>query len=300
MTGFGAAHGAVGRAGVSVEVRTVNHRFFNPSVRLPPAYSQWEAEVRETLRQHITRGHVTAVVRIDRSAEDGVIAVDETRFAAYAQHLTVLKARYGVGGEVDVATVLRMPHVVAAPTVDAEEGGNSAGHAAGGTPTELVAVVDAAARALTSMREAEGARLASYLEERVQLVEEALGRIAVRSPARLTRQRDRLREAVRQLAPDVKIDEGRLAQEIAILADKLDVSEELDRFRAHVAAFRDALEGRTGGDLPVGKRLGFLVQEMLREANTTGAKAADAAILHDVVAIKEELERIREQVDNLE
>jgi uncharacterized protein (TIGR00255 family) len=109
-------------------------------------------------------------------------------------------------------------------------------------------------------------------------------------------QRDRLREAIRVLADGVALDPQRVAQEVAVLADRLDVSEELDRFRAHIAAFRAAL----GGDGEVGKRLGFLSQELLREANTTGSKANDARIMHDVVLIKEELERIREQVDNLE
>jgi len=300
MTGFGAATGAVGRAQVNVEIRAVNHRFFNPSVRLPSSYSQWEAEVRETLRRHITRGHVTAVVRIERSTGDPGIAIDEPRFAAYVERLSALRDRYGLGGDIDLATVLRMPYVVAAPASNGDEALDGALPADGGSARELCAVVDAAARALSAMRDTEGARLATYVEDRLALVDAALSRIGERAPERLTRQRTRLREAVRQLAPDIVIDEQRLAQEIAILADKLDVTEEIDRFRAHVAAFRDALAGRGDPDQPIGKRLGFLVQEMLREANTTGAKAADASILHDVVAIKEELERIREQVDNLE
>jgi uncharacterized protein (TIGR00255 family) len=123
-------------------------------------------------------------------------------------------------------------------------------------------------------------------------------RIARRAPVRLIEQRDRLRQAVNELTAGVAVDEQRLAQEVAILADRLDVSEEIDRFRAHVAAFADGLSGASGD--PVGKRLGFLLQEMLREANTTGSKANDAAMLADVVLIKEELERIREQVENLE
>jgi uncharacterized protein (TIGR00255 family) len=148
------------------------------------------------------------------------------------------------------------------------------------------------------MRHEEGARLAAFLEERLAAVERALGRIAERAPQRLSEQRDRLREAVRVLTDGLAVDEARLAQEIAILADRLDVSEELARFRSHLAAFRGAL--RDGGAEPVGKRLGFVLQEMLREANTTGSKANDSAMLADVVGIKEELERIREQVENLE
>jgi uncharacterized protein (TIGR00255 family) len=300
MTGFGAASGAVGRARVGVEVRTVNHRFFNPSVKLPAAYGQWEGDVREALRQHITRGHVTVLVRIDRTADDNAPAIDEQRFAAYVRHLSALKLRYAVGGDIDMATVLRMPNVLPSAGPDGSDAADGTRNAYGGSVSELLTLVDAAARALTEMREAEGARLAQYVTERLDLVEAAAARIAARAPERIVRQRDKLREAVRQLTAGAAVDEQRVAQEIAILADRLDVSEELDRLRAHVAAVREALAGRGAAPEPVGKRLGFLVQEMLREANTTGSKAADAAILHDVVSIKEELERIREQVDNLE
>ena len=140
--------------------------------------------------------------------------------------------------------------------------------------------------------------MVTYLEERLAVIEGALDRIAVRAPERVVEQRDRLRAAVRELSEQLSIDDARIAQEIALLADRLDVQEELSRFRAHIAAFRGMLDDRNGD--PVGKRLGFLLQEMLREANTTGSKGADAAILHEVVTVKEELERVREQVENLE
>jgi uncharacterized protein (TIGR00255 family) len=129
-------------------------------------------------------------------------------------------------------------------------------------------------------------------------VEAALERIAKRAPERLVAERERLSKAVRELANGVDLDQQRLAQEIALLADRLDVSEEVDRFRSHVSAFRETLA--SGKKEPVGKRLGFLLQEMLREANTTGSKSRDAAMLHEVVAVKEELERIAEQVENVE
>lgn len=289
MTGFGAAEGVVGRARVSVEVRTVNHRFFNPSIKLPSVYARWEGDVRETLRRRIARGHVSLGVHINRDADAGAAAVDEARFAAYAARLAELKARYGLGGELDVGTVLRLPAVVVTEGEDASPETDGA---------QLVAVVEAAVTALSSMREAEGARLAAFLCQRLTLVEQAVDRIAARSPERVVAARDRLREAVRVLTDGVAIDEQRLAQEIAILAERLDVAEELDRFRSHIAACRATLdEGAPDG---VGKRLGFLAQELVREANTTGSKANDGPIVQDVVLIKEELERIREQVDNLE
>jgi uncharacterized protein (TIGR00255 family) len=163
---------------------------------------------------------------------------------------------------------------------------------------ELLAVIERAADALTRAREEEGTRLVLYLHERLARIEAALEAIAARAPERLVEQRARLRENVRQLLDGVAIDEQRIAMEIAMMADRLDVQEELSRFHSHIKAFRQALA--QGGAEPVGKRLGFLLQEMLREANTTGSKANDGAILADVVTMKEELERIREQVENLE
>ena len=289
MTGFGAADGTVGNVRVSVELRAVNHRFFNPSIKLPSALAQWEAEVREALRQRIARGHVTAFARIEQGLSEGPV-IDEARFVAYAAELRRLQETHGLGGAVDVATILRMPDVVR--TVKDDEALGEA------TAAELVAIVVAAAEALQGMRSAEGARLAAVIAERLALVEAAVARIAERAPERLAAQRQRLRERVEELSGGVAVDPQRLAHEVVLLADKLDVGEELDRFAAHIAAFRETLEG--GGAEPVGKRLGFLLQELLREANTTGSKANDAPMLQAVVAIKEELERIREQVENLE
>ena len=287
MTGFGQAEGTVGTSRVLVEVRTVNHRFFSPSIKLPGAYGRWEAEVREAMRVKVSRGHVTLSARSERLATQAM-AIDEARFAAIVAQLRGLHDRHGLTGGVDLATVLRMPDVMAAPREEEDTG----------VVGDLLAIVDRALEALGHARTDEGQRLAAVLQERLDLVSGALQRIAQRAPARVVAQRDRLRASVRELTDGLAVDEDRLAQEIAILADRMDVSEELDRFRSHVVAFQAVL-AESGGE-PVGKRLGFLLQEMLREANTTGSKAADAAILHDVVGVKEELERIREQVENLE
>ena len=287
MTGFGAAAGPIGSQQVTLELRTVNHRFFNPSIKLPSALSQWEGELREQLRKGIARGHVTATARIERAAND-VQAIDEQKVARYAEMLRGLQQRHGLDGAVDVATILRFPDVL----------GSGQDQESAGTAPEVQKLANEALAALTRMREVEGARLAALLEERISTVEGALDRIAQRAPARLVAERERLTKSVRELADGVDLDPQRLAQEIALLADRLDVSEEVDRFRSHVSAFRETLA--SGKKEPVGKRLGFLLQEMLREANTTGSKSRDAAMLHDVVAVKEELERIAEQVENIE
>jgi uncharacterized protein (TIGR00255 family) len=140
--------------------------------------------------------------------------------------------------------------------------------------------------------------LVAFLLTRVGSIEAALARVEKRAPVRLSEQHERIKRTVAELLGSAAPDPQRIAQEVAILADRLDIAEELDRFRAHVSAFRETASAETAD--PVGKRLGFILQEMLREANTIGSKANDAPILQDVIVIKEELERIREQVENLE
>jgi uncharacterized protein (TIGR00255 family) len=285
MTGFGAADGTVGGAPVSVEVRSVNHRFFTPSLKLPGAFSRWEGEVRDMVRRSVSRGHITVFARVERGSAPSV-QVDETLFAAYARRLEELRSSHGIEPPVDVATILRMPEVISAEEREA------------GSSGELLGILGQALAAFNAMRAAEGARLGDDLRERLATIESDVEAIARRAPDRVVEQRDRLARAVSELAGGVAVDEQRLVQEIAFLADRIDVQEELTRFRSHLSAFRDTLDSPPADG--VGKRLGFLLQELLREANTTGSKANDMQITRHVLAIKEELERIREQVENLE
>ena len=171
MTGFGAADGAVGEARASVEIRTVNHRFFSPNLKLPSAFSRWEGEIRELLRQKIARGHVTLTVRVDREAALGPI-IDEARIAVYAATLKELQKKLALGGEVDLATLLRLPDVVAAPSDNVDP-------AAG---QELAGIVSKAIDNLITMRRAEGTQLTAFLLDRVQAVEARLAQIEKRSP----------------------------------------------------------------------------------------------------------------------
>jgi uncharacterized protein (TIGR00255 family) len=286
MTGFGAADGLVGEARASVEIRTVNHRFFSPNLKIPAAFGRWEGEIRELLRQKIARGHVTLTARIERDSKAPVI--DETRLAHYLTALKALQKKHKLAGELDLSTLLRLPDVIAAPSDEIEQSDGDA----------LVRLVAKAADNLAAMRKAEGAQLSGFLLERLDVIESRLATTEKRAPTRLKEQHDRVKRTVGELLGGAGADPQRIAQEIAILADKLDIAEELDRFRAHLSTFRDTTRSKTSD--PVGKRLGFLLQEMVREANTIGSKANDAAILEDVIAIKEELERIREQVENLE
>jgi uncharacterized protein (TIGR00255 family) len=291
MTGFGAAEGQVAGHRIAVEVRSVNHRFFTPSLKLPSALARLEPELREAMRQRVPRGHVTLSVRLERDGASEGPRIDGARLKAYVDQLRTVAAELGLPDALDLGALLRLPDVLVTD-VDA-----STEVAAVGAEAVLPIVV-AALDGLTRMRREEGARLVGYLEERLAAIDGHLRTIAGRAPTRLAEQRERLRSAIRDLADGVSVDETRLAHEVAILADRLDVNEELSRFASHNQAFREALAG--GGTEPVGKRLGFLLQEMLREANTTGSKANDAGMQREVIAIKEELERMREQVENLE
>src|SRR6185436_9312610 len=182
MTGFGAADGNVGDARASVEIRTVNHRFFSPNLKLPAAFARWEGEIRELLRQKLARGHVTLTARLDRPATSGSV-IDEARLAVYTAALKELKKKHALGGEVDLATVLRLPDVVTTPS---EEMDPRAGEA-------LSAIVSKAIDNLITMRRTEGAQLAAVLLERVAAVESRLARIEARAPVRLKEQHERVK-----------------------------------------------------------------------------------------------------------
>lgn len=286
MTGFGAAEGDVAGRRARVEIRTVNHRWFNLSARLPSEFAGSEAELRETLRRDFERGHVTVSVRwVDDAAPEA--GLDWGRAERAVGALRELRERFALAGEVTVEMVARQADLF---------GGRRDGDPAPVAWTELAPVVAAAGMACRAARRREGDLLAGELLQRVDLLEASAERVAAWAPERLVRERERLRANVAQLLDGRQVDEIRLAQELALQADRLDLTEELVRFGAHLAAVREALEG----EKPVGKQLGFLAQELGRETNTMGAKANDAAIAHEVVAMKGELEKIREQLENLE
>ncbi|MGH7477171.1 MAG: YicC/YloC family endoribonuclease [Longimicrobiales bacterium] len=290
MTGYGEAERETSAGRLRAEVRSVNHRFFSANLRMPASLDRHESQIQNWLRAFLPRGHVNCAIRLQGAEGNGASALqlNEERARAYQRALSELKDRLGLGGEVDLALLSRIPGVI--------EPVDTVGI---GVPLEDVrAVTEDAARALVLMREEEGKRLQADLEDRLTAIEAALAIVQERAPARLVAERDRLRRAVQELTDDVAADEERLAREIAYLAERWDIAEEIVRLRSHMELFREILD--SDDTEPVGKRLGFLVQEMHREANTIGSKANDAGIEHQVVAIKNEIERLREQVDNVE
>ena len=292
MTGFGAAEGKVLGGRLRVEIRTVNHRYFNPQLKLPGDLAGIEGDLRERLRDALGRGHVAVTARwIETPEAQSAVALDLDRARQVVGALKELKKKLRLKGDPDLSLVARQPEVISVSGTEERAV----------TWNDVRPVFEQAEKQVLAMREREGAALARDLLARLDALETGAKAVAERAPARLVTERDRLQKSVAELAAGVRIDEQRLAVEIALLADRLDITEELVRFRTHVEACRVALsDGKPGSAGGVGKQLGFLAQELLRETNTIGSKANDAQIAQVVIAMKGELERFREQLENLE
>jgi len=291
MTGFGAASRELAGGTLSVELKSVNHRHLNISFRLPPGANVWEQPLRVRLARCVRRGHVSFLITADAApGGEGDWQVDHGRVRATLEAIRTLQDEYRIPGELDLQTF-----VTAAQEMLSDERSDDLGWV---EAEALGEVVDEAIDELLRMRELEGGRLENDLRESIGEVAAAVDTIQSLAPQRLTRERDRLREAASELADGLRLDEGRLEQEIALLADKWDIGEEVVRARAHVAAFEELLDA--AADEPVGKRLSFVLQELNREVNTVGSKANDTTISGRVVEAKSALERLREQVENIE
>jgi uncharacterized protein (TIGR00255 family) len=289
MTGFGSAEDRVLSGRLRVEIRTVNHRYFNSQLKLPADLAGIEIEMRERLRQLLERGHVAVTARwVETAAPERGITVDLARAKQVVAAAQQLKKKLKLKGSVDLAFVARHPDVMTVL--------NGGGETQPIQWADVQPIVERAARDVVAMREREGQALATELNSRLDALEGASGAIEAQAPARLKAEHERLKQAVVELTAATTVDEQRLALEIALLADRVDITEELVRFRAHVAAARAALRS----DQAVGKQLGFLAQELLREVNTMGSKANDARITQTVIAMKGDLEKFREQLENLE
>ncbi|MEZ4218892.1 MAG: YicC/YloC family endoribonuclease [Myxococcota bacterium] len=292
MTGFGRADFAVGELAFEVEVRSVNHRYLDVRAKLPRVLARCEARAVAAVQAHLQRGKVDMTIsHASSSAAPARLEIDREAAGQYVEAARELALRFHLSNELDVATLLALPGVTRLTEPELAE-------------DELErALDDGVARALAAldaMREREGTALASELDGRLERVAALAGELESRSDVVREAVRERLRRRARQLEQDTGLlDEARLHQEIVLAADRLDITEEVVRLRSHVDQFR-AIVAEAGRATPVGRRLDFLLQEMGREANTTGSKANDAELAHFVVELKTELERVREQVQNVE
>ena len=291
MTGYGEAARETARGRLRVEVRTVNHRFFNAHLRTPPGCERHRARIERWLKKALPRGHVSYSLTLDPGqGVEPELLVDVDRARAWARSLERLAAELEIESRVGLDALLRLKGVI--------RGGESTGPEVDIELDDLREVTAEAAAAAVRMRLAEGERLKADLLGVLAGMREELGRVEERAPARLAAERDRLAAAIQDLIGDVPADPDRIAREIAHLAERWDVNEEIVRLRSHMQLFEETLDG--AGGAPVGKRLGFIMQEMHREATTIGAKAHDARMAESVVSLKGGVERVREQLENVQ
>ncbi|MBX3209705.1 MAG: YicC family protein [Labilithrix sp.] len=295
MTGFGVGESALAastdaRAAtdkVTVEIRAVNHRFLDVRVRVPNQLPDLANVVETLARERLSRGRFDVNVRVD-GAVLGAMVIDHDRARSVFAALKTLRDELAPDAEVPLGLLGSVPDLFV-PSI--ERDGSA-------LDTALTAAFDGALKSLDAMRVREGVALAEDLVRRLGTIRRLMQTISARAPCVVDTYKRRLKERAERLraASDLELDAGRLEQELALFADRIDVAEELTRLESHSAHFESLLQGADA----VGRRLDFLLQEMAREANTIGSKGQDVTIAHAVVELKAEIERMREQVQNLE
>lgn len=290
MTGYGRARETRNGRDITVEVRSVNNRYLDVAVRLPRPYIFAEDKVRTAVQRFVARGKVDVFVTVDSlGTGETSVTVNEPLARSYMAALEKL-CQLGNGGtkaEYGAADLARFPDVLVA--VKAEEDMDT-------VSGDLCAVLEEALSSHTAMRASEGQRLCDDILDRLATIESLTGQIEKRSPQTVAEYREKLTARMREVLQAAGVDENRILMEAAVYADKTAVAEETVRLRSHAAQVREMLDG--GG--PVGRKLDFLIQEANREANTIGSKCGDLEVTRMVVALKAEIEKIREQVQNLE
>lgn len=288
MTGYGRAREMRNGRDITVEVRSVNNRYLDCTVKMPRAYIFAEDRMKARVQQAISRGKVDVFVTIDASAADeAVVAVNEPLARGYYEALTRLKTMFSLPSEVTPEVLAKFPDVLAVTKAEEDVEAIAA---------DICAVLDDALAAYNDMRAVEGEKLAADVAGRVTTIETVVGRVEERSPQTVAAYRQRLEAKMQEVLQSTTIDESRILTEAAIFADKIAVDEETVRLRSHIAQLRAML----ASDEPVGRKLDFLIQEVNRECNTIGSKCSDLTIAQDVVNMKAEVEKIREQVQNME
>lgn len=288
MTGYGRATEIFGSREITVELRSVNNRYLDCGVKLPRAWSYLEDEVKKKVKEAMSRGKVDVFVTVrDQQGEDAKVTLNRSVVESYLSAMKSIVEDYGVRDDISVSAITSLSDVFELEREELDEET---------ARSQLMAVVDAAIEKHTAMRAAEGKALEADLRGRADTILSLVGEVEKRSPLTLEAYRSRLTEKMQEVLADRNVDEGRILQEAAIYADKIAVDEETVRLRSHF----DQMDKMLTAGGPIGRKLDFLLQEMNREANTIGSKGNDLEQARNVVAIKAELEKIREQVQNVE
>lgn len=288
MTGYGKSEQTIDSLNVTVEIKSVNHRYFEFSARVPREYGFLEEKLKKYCNSLITRGKVECYVSVeDLEEREMEVNVNETLAAGYVKALKELSERFGLKDDISAVTLSRYPDVITLhkASEDEERIWNA-----------VKTVAETAVSKFIEMRETEGSKLRGDILSRADYIIECVEFIEGRSPETVREYNEKLKQRMKELLGDAAVDEQRLLNEAAIYADKIAVDEETVRLRSHISQLREFMNSNEA----IGRKLDFLVQEINREANTIGSKAQDVDIAKKVIAIKAEVEKIREQVQNIE
>ncbi|MDD6355139.1 MAG: YicC family protein [Oscillospiraceae bacterium] len=288
MTGFGRAVEEIDGYVITVEIKSVNHRYFDFSSRIPRQYGFLDDKLKSYINSKVSRGKVECYVSVEAlDTEDAAVVINKTLASAYVKALKELSGEYSLKEDFGTAFVSRLPDVFVLKKADEDEE----------KIWQLVkSVTDEAIEKFIQMRAVEGAKMKEDVASRAEYILDCVSFIEERSPQTVKEYNDKLVERVHEIIGDVSLDEQRIIQEVAVYADKVAVAEETVRLRSHIAQLKTFLESEE----PIGRKMDFLVQEINREANTIGSKANDVEIARKVVDIKAEVEKIREQIQNIE
>ena len=288
MTGYGRAAHTMNESEISVEIKSVNNRFLDIALKLPRFLAVYDQKVRELVGAYVDRGRISIWMNM-KGREDKVhaFAVNHALLSAYAKLAQEIKLKYNIGGDLELEQILALPDVISVES--------------GEEPDEKIwscakAALEEALSELVLMRNREGREIERDFVERIGKLEKHVERVEELSVVGPKEELQKLKERVKRLINNEQVDEYRLELELALISDKIDVSEECTRFFSHITLFREMM----ASEKSQGRQLNFLLQEMNREANTMASKAYTAEISHTVVRIKEEIEKIREQVQNIE
>ena len=288
MTGYGGAKGSAEGLSVSIELKSVNNRYLDVSVKLPRTMLFAEEPIKAAVGRHISRGKVDVFVTVDQSASDDMeVRVNEPLLKGYIEALSSAAEKFGLQNDMTVMSLCRLPDVL---STDRREIDSSA------LMTGITEILERALTEYDAMRLREGEKLRDDVLARLETISRLTGVVEENAPKTVAEYRARLEQKLQEVLATANIDESRLLTEAAIFADKIAVDEETVRLRSHISQLR----GLTNGESPAGRKMDFLIQELNREANTIGSKCQNADIAHVVVELKAEIEKIREQIQNVE
>lgn len=288
MTGYGRAREASNQREIVVELRAVNHRYLDVNVKAPRGYGFLEEAIKKLAASKISRGKVDIYISVtDLAAQETTITLNHELAQSYFDALVELRDKLHLHDDISVMSIAKMPDVLVSQRVEVD---------ADALTASVSEVFNEAVKQFDEMRQIEGEKLADDIRNRMNTIKEVVEQVEIRSPERVTAYREKLEKRMNEILADSTVDEQRILTEAAIFADKTAVDEETVRLRSHL----DQLDNMLKDSNPVGRKLDFLVQEMNREANTIGSKANDSILANYVIALKAEIEKIREQIQNIE